>query len=103
MLDVYRRAVAARDFDLFRTVFPGLTADDEQRIRGSLGPGGPQPLVMRVEQLTIDGDAAEARLVFFDPAPVRPRLSQTLELARRDGAWSIVRLGPPRRRPRPPQ
>ena len=104
VLDVYRRAVAARDFDLFRTVFPGLTADDEQRLRGNLGPGGPQPLVMRVEQLTIDGADAEARVVFIDPAPVRPRLSQILGLAKRDGTWQIVRLGPARRRPpRPPQ
>jgi len=100
VLDVYRRAVAARDFELFRTIFPSLTADDEQRLRGSLGPGGPQPLMMRVEQLTIDGATAEARLAFIDPAPTRPRLNQVLGLAKQDNAWVIVRLGPPRRRPR---
>ena len=99
VLDVYRRAVAARDFELFRSIFPALTADDEQRLRASLGPGGPQPLMMRVEQLTIDGPIAEARLAFIDPAPARPRLNQVLGLARQDNAWVIVRLGPPRRRP----
>lgn len=99
VLDVYRRAVAARDFELFRSIFPALTADDEQRLRASLGPGGPQPLMMRVEQLTIDGPTAEARLAFIDPAPARPRLNQVLGLARQDNAWVIVRLGPPRRRP----
>ncbi|MFN7977263.1 MAG: serine/threonine-protein kinase [Vicinamibacterales bacterium] len=103
VLDVYRRAVAARDFNLFRTIFPALTPEDEQRLRVTLGPGGPQPLAMRVEQLTIDGTDAEARVVFIDPAPVRPRLSQILGLAKRDGAWQIVRLGPPLRRPRLPR
>ena len=104
VLDVYRRAVSARDFNLFRSIYPEMTADEEQRFRANLGPGAPQPLVMRVEQLAVTGDTAEARLVFLDPAPgrpARPPLAQFVGLGRRESGWVIVRVGPPRRRPQP--
>jgi hypothetical protein len=60
-LDTYERAIEGKDVALFRSVRPTLSADEERRLRASFAQIDKQEIDMRVEQVTIAGDTAEAR------------------------------------------
>ncbi|MEZ5294636.1 MAG: serine/threonine-protein kinase [Vicinamibacterales bacterium] len=98
VLDTYVRAIEAKDVALYRAVRPGLTADDERRLRDSFAQVEKQDVDLRVEQLTITGDIADARVSRVDVVRAggrtqTSRSAQTIRLARRSGAWVIVEPG----------
>ncbi|MGE0814626.1 MAG: serine/threonine-protein kinase [Vicinamibacterales bacterium] len=98
VLDTYVRAIEAKDVALYRSVRPGLTADDERRLRESFAQVEKQDVDMRVEQLTITGDVADARVSRVDIVRAggrtqTSRSAQTIRLTRRGGAWVIAESG----------
>lgn len=97
-LDTYERAVESKDVALFRSVRPTLSADEERRLRASFAQIEKQDIEMRVEQVTISGDTAEARVARVDTVQTggraqTSRSTQTIRLARRGAGWIIVELG----------
>ncbi len=97
-LDTYERAIEGKDVALFRSVRPTLSADEERRLRASFAQIDKQEIDMRVEQVTIAGDTAEARVARVDTVQTggrtqTSRSTQTIRLARRGAGWIIVELG----------
>ncbi len=97
-LDTYERAIEGKDVALFRSVRPTLSADEERRLRASFAQIERQEIEMRVEQVTITGDTAEARVARVDTVQTggraqTSRSTQTIRLARRGAGWIIVELG----------
>ncbi len=97
-LDTYERAIEGKDVALFRSVRPALSADEERRLRASFAQIEKQDIEMRVEQVTVTGDTADARVARVDTVQTggraqTSRSTQTIRLARRGAGWIIVELG----------
>ncbi len=97
-LTTYERAIEGKDVALFRSVLPDISEDEIRRLRASFAQIERQEIAIKVEQLTITGDAAEARVARVDTVhsggrPQASRSTQTIRLARRAGGWIIVELG----------
>jgi serine/threonine protein kinase len=98
VIATYERAIEAKDLALFRSVRPGLSADEERRLRASFDQVTRQEIDIRIEGITVTGDTATARLARQDTLETggrsqTTRSSQTLRLARRNASWIIVELG----------
>ena len=94
----YERAIESEDLALFRSVRPGLSADEERRLRASFDQVTRQQIDIRIEAVTVTGDTATARLARQDTVETggrsqTTRSTQTLRLARRNADWIIVELG----------
>ena len=77
---------------------PGLSADEERRLRASFDQVTSQQIDIRIEAITVTGDTATARLARQDTVDMggrsqTTRSTQTLRLARRNADWIIVELG----------
>ncbi len=97
-LTTYERAIEGKDVALFRSVLPNLSGDEERRLRASFAQIERQEIEIRVVQLTITGDTAQARVARVDTVqsggrPQTSRSTQTIRLARRGDGWIIVELG----------
>jgi hypothetical protein len=97
-LDTYVRAIEGKDVALFRSVRPALSADEERRLRASFAQVEKQDIELRVENIAIAGDTAEARVSRVDTVTAggraqTSRSTQTIRLARRGAGWVIVELG----------
>lgn len=97
-IDTYKRAIESKDVALFRAVRPGLSADEERRLRASFDQVTRQQIEIRIENLAITGDTAVARLARRDVVEMGGRTQtsqseQTLRLARRGASWIIVEIG----------
>jgi hypothetical protein len=98
VIATYERAIETKDLALFRSVRPGLSADEERRLRASFDQVTRQEIDIRIEGITVTGDTATARLARQDTLETggrsqTTRSSQTLRLARRNASWIIVELG----------
>jgi hypothetical protein len=94
----YERAIESEDLALFRSVRPGLSADEERRLRASFEQVTRQEIEIRIENISVTGDTATARLARQDTVEMggrsqTTRSTQTLRLARRNADWIIVELG----------
>jgi hypothetical protein len=97
-IGVYERAIESKDLELFRSVLPGLSADEERRLRASFAQVTRQEVDIRIDGLTVTGDTATARLSRQDVVETggrtqTTRSAQTMRLARRGAGWVIVELG----------
>ncbi len=97
VIDTYERAIESKDIALFRSVRPDLSAGEEQRLRASFAQVSRQQIDIRIEDLTITGDTAVARLARRDVVEMGGRAQtsqsvQVLRLARRGLGWVIVGL-----------
>ncbi|MFN7977261.1 MAG: hypothetical protein U0P30_03940 [Vicinamibacterales bacterium] len=97
-LDTYVRAIENKDIALFRSVRPGLSADEEKRLRTSFAQVEKQSIEMKVDAIAITGDTADAKVSRVDTVQAggraqTSRSNQTIRLARRGGSWVIVELG----------
>jgi hypothetical protein len=94
----YERAIESKDVALFRSVRPGLSADEERRLRASFDQVGRQQIEIEIESIAITGAGAVVRLTRQDVVESggrsqTTRSTQTLRLARRESGWIIVELG----------
>ena len=94
----YERAIESEDLALFRSVRPGLSADEERRLRASFDQVTRQQIDIRIETITVTGDTATARLARQDTVDMggrsqTSRSTQTMRLSRRGADWIIVELG----------
>jgi hypothetical protein len=98
VIATYERAIESKDLALFRSVVPGLSGDEERRLRASFDQVTSQQIDIRIEAITVNGDTATARLARQDTLGTggrsqTTRSTQTLRLARRNASWIIVELG----------
>ena len=98
VIATYERAIESKDLALFRSVRPGLSADEERRLRASFDQVTRQQIDIRIETITVTGDTATARLARQDTlgdgrSVADDASTQTLRLARRNAGWIIVELG----------
>ncbi len=94
----YERAIESEDLALFRSVRPGLSADEERRLRASFEQVTRQQIDIRIETITVTGDTATARFARQDTVDTggrsqTTRSTQTMRLSRRGADWIIVELG----------
>ena len=93
----YGRAMETRDLALYRALMPGLSSEDEKRLREAFKGYKPQRVGITVDsvQLSPDGDRATVRATRQDVIDGRPTkaVSQTFQLVRVGAAWQIQSIG----------
>jgi len=94
-LDSYVRAVETRDIALMRQVRPGLTDEDISRTRASYEIKKSQKVDLKVDEITINGDEAQAVgrredvITLKDGQRLRQDLKFTYTLKRGSRGWVI--------------
>jgi hypothetical protein len=94
-LDSYVRAVETRDIGLLRQVRPGLTDEEINRTRASNAIKRSQKVDLRVDEITINGDEAQAVgrredvIILQDGQRLRQDLKFTYTLKRGSRGWVI--------------
>ncbi len=89
----YARAFETRDLVLFKSVMPGLTADQEKAVSGAFKAG--QKVALTVESILVADGKATVRLTRQDTVggqAMKPR-QQTFRLVPRGAAWAIESIG----------
>ena len=95
VLRTYERAIETKNVDLFRSVRPGLSAAEENRLRASFSQIDSQQLDVTVEDLRIEGRTANVRISRRDTIMSGGRRQtassrQTLRLEKAAGGWIIT-------------
>jgi hypothetical protein len=98
VIRTYERAIETKSIDLFRSVRPGLSAAEQNRLRDSFRDVDSQQVDITVESLTIDGRAATVRLSRRDTIVRRglrqtENSRQTLRLEKSAAGWVITEIG----------
>jgi serine/threonine protein kinase len=91
----YARALEKQDLTLFRSVMPGLTADQEKSLRDSFKAVKSHEVSLAVESIQLAEGKATVRLSRQDTVngqSQKPR-QQTFRLAQRGSAWAIESIG----------
>jgi hypothetical protein len=97
VIRTYERAIETQSIDLFRSVRPGLTADEESRLRTSFSQVDSQEVEIVIQELRIDGRAATLRLSRRDTIMSGGRRQtatsrQTLRLEKAAAGWIITTI-----------
>lgn len=98
VLRTYERAIETKNVDLFRSVRPGLSAAEENRLRASFNEIDSQQVDIVVEDLRIDGRTATVRISRRDTMIMRGGRRQTassrptLRLEKGAGGWIITEI-----------
>jgi hypothetical protein len=95
LLRSYERAIETKDLTLYRTIRPGLTATEETVLRRSFQQVASQEVDITVQGLTVDGNAATARVSRQDTLVIGGRRqtqnsTQTMRFARSATGWVIA-------------
>jgi serine/threonine protein kinase len=95
VLRTYERAIETKNVELFRSVRPGLSAAEENRLRASFSQIDSQQVDITVEELRIDGRTATVRISRRDTIMSGGRRQnassrQTLRLEKATGGWIIT-------------
>jgi ketosteroid isomerase-like protein len=98
VIQTYARAIETRDLDLFRSVRPNLSANEESRLRASFEQVTSQQVSIEIRAIQVSGARATVRLARQDTIESggrrqTVRTQQTLGLEKRPGGWVIVELG----------
>jgi hypothetical protein len=98
VIATYERAIETKNIDLFRSVRPGLSAADEQRLRDSFRQVDSQEVTIRITELKISGRTAVAQLARTDTIVSSGRRQtqssqQTLQLNKGASGWVISEIG----------
>ena len=94
----YQRAFETKSIDLYRTVRPGLSAAEENRLRTSFSQiNAPQQVDITIEELRVEGRMATVRLSRRDTMVSGGRRQsassrQTLRLEKRGASWIIIEV-----------
>ena len=91
----YERAIETKDLELFRTVKPNLSGDEERRLQAAFGSTGSHEVAITILSLQIEGEEAVAQLARRDTleGSIISSFPQTLELVRASGGWVIEGIG----------
>jgi len=97
VLRTYERAIETKNVDLFRSVRPGLSAAEENRLRTSFSQIDSQQVDIVVEELRIDGRSATVRISRRDTIMSGGRRQtassrQTLRMEKAAGGWIITEI-----------
>jgi hypothetical protein len=94
----YGRAIATRDVELYRSLKPDLSSDEEKRLRDAFKSVTSHQVGIQVELVEFAGNGNEAtvRVARQDTVNGRPqaRRRQLFRLARSGGAWRLVSMAP---------
>src|SRR5688572_8184840 len=95
VLRTYERAIETKNVDLFRSIRPGLSAAEENRLRTSFSQIDSQQVDITVEELRIEGRTANVRISRRDTIMSGGRRQnassrQTLRLEKAAGGWIIT-------------
>jgi hypothetical protein len=95
LVDAYEHAIESKDLELFRSVKPNLSPDEEKRLRKAFEGTVSQAVEIRIESIQIDGAAAVARLARRDTlnGSIVSSFQQTLKLSRSGTGWVIDEIG----------
>jgi len=97
VLRTYERAIETKSVDLFRSVRPGLSAAEENRLRSSFSQVDSQQVDITVEDLRMEGRTASVRIARRDTIMSGGRrqtssIRQTLRLEKAAGGWIITEI-----------
>jgi serine/threonine protein kinase len=97
ILRIYERAIETKNVGLFRSVWPGLSAAEENRLRGSFNQIDSQQVDITVEDLRIDGRTANVRISRRDTIMSGGRRQtassrQTLRMEKAASGWIITEI-----------
>ena len=95
VLRTYERAIETKNVDLFRSIRPGLSAAEENRLRTSFSQIDSQQVDITVEELRIEGRTANVRISRRDTIMSGGRRQnassrQTLRLEKAASGWIIT-------------
>jgi methionine-rich copper-binding protein CopC len=91
----YGKAIETKDLDLFRTVKPNLSEEEERRARTAFGTVKSQVVKITVNSVDVQGDAAVVHVSRRDTinGSLVSSFPQTFRLGRNKGAWGILEIG----------
>jgi serine/threonine protein kinase len=97
VIRTYERAIETKSVDLFRSVRPGLSAAEENRLRTSFSQVDSQQVDIVVEDLRVEGRTATVRISRRDTITNGGRRQnassrQTLRLEKGAGGWIITEI-----------
>jgi serine/threonine protein kinase len=97
VLRTYERSIETKNVDLFRSVRPGLSAAEENRLRTSFSQIDSQQVDIVVDELRIEGRSATVRISRRDTIMSGGRrqtasIRQTLRLEKAAGGWIITEI-----------
>ena len=95
VIDSYERAIETKDLELFRTVKPNLSGDEERRLQAAFSSTGSHEVAITILSLQIEGEKAVAQLARRDTleGSIISSFPQTLELVWVSGGWVIEGIG----------
>jgi hypothetical protein len=91
----YVRAVETKDLLLFKSVFPGLSSDQEKSLRESFKAVKSQQVNLSIESIEVKGTSANVRVSRQDTINGQQRQArqQTFRMSQRGSGWTIDSLG----------
>jgi hypothetical protein len=94
MLASLKRAIEEKDLALYKRMRPGLTAEEERRLRDSFSNVVSQQVDYGVDSVSFDGDKAtlQVTLTARVSGKANPPVHQVMRLVRSDSGWVIDQL-----------
>jgi serine/threonine protein kinase len=94
MLASLKRAIEEKDLALYKKIRPGLTADDERKLRDSFNSVASQQVDYSVDSVSFDGDRATLQVTLTGrvSGKANPPVHQVMRLVRSDSGWVIDQL-----------
>ncbi len=97
VLATYERAIESEDLDLFRSVKPNLSAEEETRLKASFEAVSSNDVLIQVQSIQMEGDRAIVRVSRQDVVVIGGRTqrsngTQTFELSKASGTWVIAQI-----------
>ena len=95
VLEAYVRAVEAKDMEMFRTVKPNLTEEEEKRARAAFKSIQSQVVKMNVVSLDVKDGKATVKVSRRDTinGSIVSSFPQTFSLAKETAGWTIQDIG----------
>ena len=95
VLEAYVRAIEVKDVDLFRTVKPNLSTEEERRARKAFDSLQSQAIVMTVLSVDVQGPRATVKVSRRDTINkgIVSSFPQTFALDRAKDGWAIREIG----------
>jgi serine/threonine-protein kinase len=94
MLTSLKRAIEEKDLALYKRMRPGLTADEEKRLRDSFSNVASQQVDYGVDSVSFDGDKATLHVTLTArvSGKANPPVRQVMRLVRSDSGWVIDQI-----------
>jgi len=91
LLDHFERAIREKDLVLYKSLRPGLSSEEERRLKEAFENVASQQLRFRIDSIVVDGDEATVRVTRSGSVAGQavPASRQVLKLGRQGGGWVI--------------